>query len=297
MREVFGILLMVTVALAVLEGAPNVAAEDSASKTDVLKSTTAQDKATPEAELGISRPGEINAVIYPFQSATMSTEVRGIVDLLKYQEGDAVKEGDVVAEVSKDRYTYIVGEFKGNYEAVCRALEQAREALGVQQGLYDRRAATYQDLLRAKSEVRILEERKFEAENKLKQAELNVKACVIRAPFSGIIGVLYREPYEAADNLEKIFELVDTHKVYARANWPEARLSEAAINGRAVFSREGKSYEGVIKRISKLIDPASRSKRIHVLIDNSDGRLEIGMSGSLKIVHGSRVSSVSGNEN
>ncbi len=287
---------MVTVAFVVLEGSPNVHAEGETSQSNVLKSTSPVDTAGPDADPGIRRPGEINAVIYPFQSATMSTEVRGIVDLLKYQEGDSVKKGDVVAEVSKDRYTYIVGEFKGNYEAVCRALEQAKEALEVQEGLYERRAATYQDLLKAKSEVRILEARKYEAENKLKQADLNVKACVIKAPFSGIIGVLYREPYEAADNLEKIFELVDTHKVYARANWPEKRLTEIAIDGKAVFFREGKSYEGVIKRISKLIDPASRSKRIHVLIDNSDGNLEIGMSGSLKILHGSKVSSVSVNE-
>jgi multidrug resistance efflux pump len=34
----------------------------------------------------------------------MSTEVRGLVDLLNYQEGDSVKKGEVVAEVSKARY-------------------------------------------------------------------------------------------------------------------------------------------------------------------------------------------------
>lgn len=118
------------------------------------------------------------------------------------------------------------------------------------------------------------------------------KACVIKAPFSGVIGGLYHEPYEAVDNLEKIFELVNTHKVYARANWPEKRLSEIGIDGKAVFHREGKSYEGVIKKISKLIDPASRSKRIHVLIGNADGSLEVGMSGKLKVLNTNRVSSL-----
>lgn len=291
--------MIVSVALVVaLCSLPTVLpAQDTVSRSDASNLASGSEKAPADSDLDIPRPDKVNAVIYPFQSATMSTEVRGIVDLLNYQEGQAVKKGAVVAEVSKDRYTYILGEFKGNYDAVCRTLEQAREDVEVQESLYEKRATTYQDVLKARSEVRILEARKFEAENKMKQAELNVKACVIKAPFSGVIGVLYHEPYEAVDNLEKIFELVDTHQVYARANWPEKRLSEIAIGGKAIFSRGGKSHEGVIKKISQLIDPASRSKRIHVLLDNSRADLEVGMSGALKVIGSRKVTSLSSDEN
>jgi hypothetical protein len=81
-----------------------------------------------------------------------------------------------------------------------------------------------------------------------------------------------------------------------RWNRPK-RLSEIAIDGKAVFYSEGKSYEGVIKKISRLIDPASRSKRIHILIDNPDGRLEVGMSGSLRTLKANKVSSIRADEN
>lgn len=250
----------------------------------------------PDAELNIEQPETISAVIYPFQSATVSTEVRGIVDVMKFREGESVKKGAVVSEISKERYTCVVGEFRGNYEAVCRALAQAKENLLVQESLYERRANMFQDVVKARSEVSILEARKSEAEFKMKQAELNLKACVVRAPFSGIIGVLYREPFEAADNLEKLFELVDTSKVYARANWPEDRLSEIALGKKMVFKRAGQTYEGVLDRISKLIDPASRSKRIHVLIDNPSGELEVGMSGMLQMTDQRKVSSLPSQE-
>jgi multidrug efflux pump subunit AcrA (membrane-fusion protein) len=104
MNEVLGFFVMAVVAVTLLAGSPYVHGQGATSQADVLKPTSAADKAGSDADLNIRRPEQINAVIYPFQSATMSTEVRGLVDLLNYQEGDSVKKGEVVAEVSKARY-------------------------------------------------------------------------------------------------------------------------------------------------------------------------------------------------
>ncbi|MBI4963397.1 MAG: efflux RND transporter periplasmic adaptor subunit [Desulfomonile tiedjei] len=241
-------------------------------------------------DLNLSRSEGISAVIYPYQSATVGTEVRGIVDSVNFKEGDSVSKGSVVAEISKARYASMVGEFRGNYDAVVRSLNRAREELTVQEELYDKRATTYDDLLKARSQVQVLEARKEEALNKLKQAELNLDACVLKAPFSGTVAVLYHEPFEAVDNLEKVFGLIDTAKVYARANWPESRLSELATGKKAAFHYEGKAYEGVIEKISSLIDPASKSKRVHILIDNPKGKLEVGMSGAVSLADAKKLS-------
>jgi hypothetical protein len=102
--------------------------------------------------------------------------------------------------------------------------------------------------------------------------------------------VLYHQPFETVDNLEKVYELVDTTKVYARVNWPESRLSEVAQGKRAVFTYGGTNYEGAIEKVSSLIDPASKSKRVHVLIDNPDGKLQVGMSGTLNLPSNKRTS-------
>jgi RND family efflux transporter MFP subunit len=238
----------------------------------------------------ISRPDRINAIIYPLQSATIATEVRGLIDFIRFKEGEPVKQGDVISEISRARYEAIVGEFKGNYDAVVRTLDRAKEEVTIQEELYAKRAGTLDDLSKAKAQVRVLEARKYEAEHKLKQADLNLQACIIRAPFTGNMAVLYHEPFEVVDNLEKLFGLVDTSKVYARVNWPEARLAEVAVGKKAQFQYDGKAYEGVIEKISSLIDPASKSKRVHVLIDNSAGKLQVGMSGSLQLIDGKKVS-------
>jgi membrane fusion protein, multidrug efflux system len=166
----------------------------------------------------------------------------------------------------------------------------------VQDELFRKRATTYDEVLKARSQVEVLESRQDEALHKLKQAEINLKACILSAPFSGAIAVLYHQPFEMVDNLEKVFEIVDTSKVYARVNWPESRLKELGIGKKAVFQYAGETFDGVIEKISSLIDPASKSKRVHVLLDNAAGKLQVGMSGTLTLASPApaRVSSLEG---
>jgi RND family efflux transporter MFP subunit len=284
-------LVVVGVALLVwLLGGPAVSGQSPRNDSNQTLVASTTQAAPPELDLNIPMPEAINAVIYPYQSATVGSEVRGMLDVINFKEGDRVARGAVMAEVSKARYEAIVGEFRGNYESIVRTLERARDELAIQEETYEKRASTFDDLSKARAQVKIMEARREEAEFKLKQAELNLKSCIVTAPFSGLIGVLYHQPYEAVDNLEKILELVDTSKVYARVNWPEARLSELSMGKKAVFSYAGTQYEGVIEKISSLIDPASKSKRVHVIIDNPEGKLQVGMSGTLSLKGSARIS-------
>lgn len=250
-----------------------------------------------ESELAPRTSDALPAVIYPFQSATIGSEVRGQLDMIKFKEGDRVEQGTVIAEVSRERYAAIVGEFRGNYEAIVRSLERARQELAIQEELCRKRAVTYDEVIKARSQVEVLESRQEEALHKLKQAEINLKACILTAPFSGSIAVLYHQPFEMVDNLEKVFEIVDTSKVYARVNWPESRLKELALGRKVSFQYGGDTFEGVIEKVSPLIDPASKSKRVHILIDNAAGKLQVGMAGTIVlggIASSPKISSLQG---
>lgn len=225
----------------------------------------------------------VNAVIYPCQSATLGSEVRGIVDVINFNEGEPVPAGALVAEISKAKYEAIYGEFKSNEEAIGRSLEEARKNLKVQEQLYDNNATTMEDVDAARFQARILEARYEEAKFKTAQARLNLQACRLKAPFSGLVAVRYRDPHETVDYLEKVIEIVDTSQVYARANWPEARIPELALGKGAVFHYRGKTWKGEIAKIASLIDPASKSKRVNILLENPDKILEVGMSGSVEL--------------
>jgi RND family efflux transporter MFP subunit len=293
MIELRSVVLSLLAGGLLLIGGPLVLAQGSKSQFGVKPSGSDDDFTGLDSVYKNSTPDRVNAVIYPVQSATIGSEVRGILQAVNHREGQAVKQGEVLAEVSKPRYEAIVGEFRGNYVSIKESLERSREDLKTQEETYGNRASTYQQLIRAKYEVRVMEGKLEEAEHKLRQAELNLEACVLKAPFSGLIAVLYRDSHETVDYLEKVMEIVDTKKVYARVNWPEARLAELSIGSKVRFQREGKTYEGVVEKMSSLIDPGSKSKRIHILIDNPDQALQVGMSGTVTPDAATKKSSLS----
>jgi hypothetical protein len=53
----------------------------------------------------------------------------------------------------------------------------------------------------------------------------------------------------------------------------------------AAFSQpSGRQFLGRVERIEPIIDPKTDTQKVYVLIDNSQGNLGVGMSGSLESV-------------
>ena len=55
--------------------------------------------------------------------------------------------------------------------------------------------------------------------------------------------------------------------------------SRAAFNGSS-----GRQFFGEVEKIEPIIDPKTGTKKIYVLMDNSEQQLEIGMTGSLQAI-------------
>jgi multidrug resistance efflux pump len=111
-----------------------------------------------------------------------------------------------------------------------------------------------------------------------------LESCEIKAPFSGYLAVRYKQPDETVERLEKVFALVDTSKVHAVANVPELMLDEFPKGKEAFFLlTPEKRFKGTVDRVGKLIDPKSRTKRVFLLINNSDNKLEVGMTGTMQL--------------
>lgn len=236
-------------------------------------------------------PGEITsveaAVIHPFRSSNVGAEVGGIIEEFHYDEGDRVENDDVVVVISRDRYALQVKKAQEELHGLELALKRAETDLNIKTDLLALDAATRQQVLRARAEAEIARGKMLKAANELELALLNLKACTVRAPFAGYLAVRYKQPHEPVKKLEKIFAIVDSAQVYAVANVPEQLVPLFRIGAQAVFVHSsGQRFEGIVERIGKLIDSKSVTKRVYVLIRNSEGRLEIGATGSVEIKNG-----------
>ena len=224
------------------------------------------------------------AVIHPFRSSNVGSEVGGMIEAFNYDEGDRIEEGDTVVVISRDRYALLVKKAQEELDAGKLALKRAETELNINDELLALDAGTRQQVLKARADTEIARRRMLRAANELELAQLNLKACTVSAPFTGYLAVRYKQPYEPVNKLEKLFALVDSAKVYAVANVPENLVPHFRKGKAAVFVHSsGERFEGVVERIGKLIDPKSLTKRVYVLIENSEGTLELGATGSVEI--------------
>lgn len=236
----------------------------------------------PKAQSAVSGLEIKSAVVHPFQSGNVPSEVSGVVAEYRYRTGDRVKKGDIVAAISPKRYVLAVKGAEQRVKADELSLKYADERVKATEALLSLDWTTTQKLIEAKEQAAICRARLDVSRRFLEEAQLDVGACNVRAPFDGYLAVRYKEPFEASEKLEKLFLLIDTGKVYAVANVPENQLQECAKRSRAVFtSGTGKKFEGTVDRVGKLINPESRTGRVWVLIDNPQGVLQVGMTGTL----------------
>lgn len=222
------------------------------------------------------------AVIHPYRTANVGSEVSGVVDSVKYEEGERVEKDGVVYEINKDRFIIDARRAEAKAKAAEQALQRAREDLKIQEELLNLGSGKLQDVLKSRADAEICTERLNEAREDLRLAALNLEACSVRSPFAGYLAVRYKEPFEPIERLGKLFAVVDGSKVYAVANVPEKLLGKFKPGAKAAFEHiSGAKFIGTVEKVGALTDPKSLTRKVHVLIDNPKGELQIGTTGSI----------------
>jgi RND family efflux transporter MFP subunit len=229
---------------------------------------------------------ELSAVIAPWRSAELSADVRGIIESFDFKEGDFLEKDRVVVVISSRRYDLALQRAANAVKASEVDLKRTRQDVLLKEQLLSHKAATTGDVIKAKAEEEVARFRLEEAQTALELSRIDLDSCKVKAPFDGYMALRFKEPFESVDYLQKLFVIVDTSKVYAIASAPESSVSGLTKGARAAFIApmgKGRRFIGNVERTAKLLDPKSGSRKVYVLIDNPDGHLEIGMTGSLEL--------------
>jgi multidrug efflux system membrane fusion protein len=222
-------------------------------------------------------------VIHPYRSANIGAEVSGIVESIRFREGEKVDPGDLVATIKKDLYEALANQARERTEILELRKQRAEEELRLKNAVFSRDATTRQKVLKAENELEISVNKLQEARFNQTVAELNLKACQIRAPYGGYLAVRYIQPYEPVKKYEKIASIVDVSKVYAVANASEEQLERFKPGSKARFTHAlGEEYLGKVDKVAALMDPKSGTAKVYVLLDNKEDKLRVGARGSLE---------------
>jgi RND family efflux transporter MFP subunit len=223
-----------------------------------------------------------SAVIVPFRSADVPSDARGVVTAFNFDRGDLVQRDQAVVEISKDRYAIMVQMARTKLEGLKLTLHAAEQNLAFKKEVYSKHYGTKQKLLEAEAEVSVTKHKVDEARRELDLARLNLEACIVKAPFTGYVADRYKEPHEAVNQLDKLFRLVDMHKVYAVANVPEHQLPGFKKDASAWFiDGAERRFRGKVDKMEPVLCPESKTAKIYVLIENPDSALRVGTTGAL----------------
>lgn len=230
---------------------------------------------------------QFSGSLSPVVQTTVKSKVPGEVTRVTVREGQAVSDGQVLAEID-------TSDLKARLDAQAAAFEEARAKLDLAQ----KNRENSQQLLRQKfisqnaydttlSAYEAAAASMRSAEAQVRMAKRAVDDANVRAPFAGIVAKRIVNPGEKVGIDSPLFALVDLGLMEIEAPAPASEVPSVRVGQQVSFSVDGfsdRTFTGRVERINPVAEPGSRSITLYISVANRDGVLRGGMFAKGQIV-------------
>lgn len=223
---------------------------------------------------------EAVGTVRAYESITVTAKVAGVIDQIGFEEGQAVKAGDVLVQLdAAERRAEIeqaiaeASRAEALRNEVAIKLERAKALSRTGSGT----AAQVEDLT---AQLKSLEGSIASAHAQRKAAEARLEDLTIRAPFHGRVGTrtVSLGAYIAPGT--RITSLDDLSKVRLDFAVPEnllGRLEPGQTVNAISAAYKGRVFTGKVSTIDPRVDQATRTARLTAEFENPDEALKPGM--------------------
>ena len=224
-----------------------------------------------EWQARVKAVGSLRAV----KGVNVTTEQEGLVQTISFTPGTSVHEGDILVELNADVE-------KGQLASL-----QAQATLA--KITFDRDTAQYAIRAVSKQSVDSDLQNWRSLQGQVAQQEATVQKKIIRAPFTGKIGINKVNPGQYLNAGDTIASLQTMDPIYVDFNIPQQQLADikkgqtVSVNTDANPPVGGK---GVITTIDPAIDQTTRNVLIEATLPNPKGDLTPGMFVNTEVVVG-----------
>ncbi len=232
----------------------------------------------------ITASGELKAN----KSVNVSPKRQGILDEIFVEEGDQVKEGDLIAKMDFGDLEFRINEKKANYET--------------QKSSYLRRKMLFNEGAISAEEYEEYKNRFSRSEAKFKQIEVEEKETKIRAPFDGVITTRYAVPGafvtpttsassspSGGSTSSSIVELSQGLEIVSKV--PESDIGRIRVGQDATIRVDAfpdRRFQAFVKKISPraIKNNNVTSFEVTLLLTNKPENLRIGMTSDISFQTG-----------
>lgn len=215
---------------------------------------------------------EAKGLLKPLREVRLASRSQGVIREIK-EEGTIVKEGDAVVQLEDAKELLEVEKQK-------RVLEMREFEGAIGKSLGDRGSISRQEGMEKSLNLEVAKLLLAEAKEMLDRRK-------VLSPFPGVVTDRMREVGEAVDEFVPVLMVVDLSKLYFEAYLPASRMRDIVEGQPAevkIDTFPERTFPGVVKLISPVVNPASSEFKVRIEIDNADRLLRSGVAGSCRII-------------
>lgn len=227
-----------------------------------------------------------SANLDPVWAAEISPKVDSRLDKLLVDEGDKVKEGQILAQMDVLELAAHVYQLEGLlYEALAESNDAAVE-YERNDKLYAQNAISKKELDNSRYRKEMTNGRYTAAKGALNVLRERLDAATIRAPRDGVITRRYIHAGYYVKSGSPIISMADTTTLLAKADISEGQITSVFLGAPAeitVSAYEGKVFSGTVTRISPMAELPARTFKTEITIPNETNELRAGMFSTVYI--------------
>tara|TARA_B100000795_G_scaffold259675_1_gene234854 strand:+ start:10555 stop:11727 length:1173 start_codon:yes stop_codon:yes gene_type:complete len=216
---------------------------------------------------------EIQGNVKTKQNILVYPEMPGILRKILVKEGQNVTKGQLLATIDDGGLSNQVAQLEATSQLAKTTFER-------QKRLWKQKIGSEIQFLQTKTN--------YEAQSSsLKQLKKQQSKAFIRAPFSGVIDDVIKEPGTviAPGPGSEVFRIVNLSNMYVEAEVPERYIASITKNKevKVEFPVLGKSVNSKIRQVGSFINPNNRSFKIEVPVANKNGNVKPNLTAKLQI--------------
>jgi membrane fusion protein (multidrug efflux system) len=213
-------------------------------------------------------PSTLTAIgtVAAVRGVAVSADLPGVVDSIRFESGQPVREGDVLAllDTRQERAQLAAAEAQRDL---------ARVNFTRMEGLLSERVISRAEFDRATAEQR-------QAEARAGEIRAAIERKTIRAPFSGILGIRHVNLGQYLSGGDALVTLQSLNPIYVNFGVPQQAMAQVRAGRRVRVTADdfgGLEFNGPITAIDSIVEESTRNIQAQATLANPQGKLRPGM--------------------
>lgn len=229
----------------------------------------------------VTQTAELVGELFALGMVMIQPETEGIVKTLDFEEGQFVTKGMPLYHLDD-------AEQRARLHAAQATLALKEAAYKRTKALAAQEASSAANLDRAAAELKV-------AKADVEFAQLQLNRTVIRAPWSGMIGLSSVFPGQRVEVKTQLVRLDNLAQVQVVCSVPEQALPRVQMNAPMEFrvaAYPGEIFTGTVFFVSPTLDAQTRRLTVKARVENPDGRLRPGMFANINVELGTNEQAI-----